>query len=418
MKSKIQLTAVMTVTAFAAVTLAGCSGAGASGAETLEFQTAAGADTPVFAELEAAAEAFTEKNPDIKIDVIPQATSYEADMKVRLAAGDVPDIMGTHGWSRDRYSEFLQPLQDEKWAADVNPALDEAMRDDKGEIFALPIVTDVAGLIVNYDVLDSVGADASDLTTWAGFTEVAQKIADSGVEPITVGGKDQYQGNIADWMAPAYYDDDALATLEKGTWVGEPYQEMLDLVGEWKTAGLFNADYSSATGDDMARSLADGDAAFAFTQNGRITAALEYNPDANLGYIPVPAVDGDPYLIGGEMVAFGVARDGDHLEESLKFLDFLSQPDQLSALAKASGNAPGLLTADVQLAGPLQSSYEEYAASGDTPLVPYFDRVYLPNGMWDTMVTTTDAVVTGQQSTEKATAQMGADFKSLFGQSE
>ena len=54
--------------------------------------------------------------------------------------------------------------------------------------------------------------------------------------------------------------------------------------------------------------------------------------------------------------------------------------------------------------------------TGDVPLVPYFDRVYLPNGMWNTMVTTTDSVITGQTSGEKAVQQMGSDFSSLAAQ--
>ncbi|KQR39427.1 ABC transporter substrate-binding protein [Microbacterium sp. Leaf159] len=417
MKSPIPLAAATVVVLAVAVT--GCAGSGSSATTTLEFQTATGADSPVFAELEAAAEAFTKENPEIAIDVIPQTSSYEADMKVRLAADDVPDIMGTHGWSLLRYSPFLEPLKAQAWNADVNPALNDAMRGEDDEIYALPIVTDVAGLVVNYDVLESVGASASDLTTWSGFTEVAEKIAATGIAPIVVGGKDEFQGNVVDWMASAYYDEASLQDLGEGTWVNEPYEEMLTLVDDWRAADLFNDDYSSATGDDMARALADGQGAFEFGQNSRITAALDYNPDANIGYIPVPALEGgDPFLIGGEMVAFGTARGGEHLEESLKFLNFLSEPDRIASLAAAAGNAPGLVTADVKLAGPLADSYNEYAASGEVPLVPYFDRVYLPNGMWDTMVTTTDAVITGQQNPSAATSQMASDFDSLFSQSK
>ena len=43
-----------------------------------------------------------------------------------------------------------------------------------------------------------------------------------------------------------------------------------------------------------------------------------------------------------------------------------------------------------------------------------FDRVYLHNGMWDTMVTTTGAVISGQSQPAAATAQMKQQFASLF----
>lgn len=415
MKSTLPLTAVA---AAAVLTMSACAGSGSGATTKLEFQTALGADNVMFSALEEAADEFESENPGVSIDVIPQASSYESDMKVRLAAGDVPDILGTHGWSLLRYSDFLEPLQDEAWAADVNPALDEAMRGPGGELYALPLDTDVAGIIVNTDVLDSVGATVDDLRTWDDFTEVSEKIAATGVTPIIVGGKDGYQGNIADWLAPGFYDDDELQELRDGTFVDEPYEEMLDLVAEWTEKGLFNPDYSSATGDDMSQALADGTAAFVFSQNSRATDALGYNPDAALTYMPVPTPDGsEPYLIGGEMRAYGVAKDGDHLEEALAFLEFLADPDRVGELAAAGGNAPGLTTAESDL-GTLQPAYDRYVASGDVPLVPYFDRVFLPNGMWDTMTRTTDAVVTGQGDPAEATGQMATDFDSLYGQGD
>ena len=56
---------------------------------------------------------------------------------------------------------------------------------------------------------------------------------------------------------------------------------------------------------------------------------------------------------------------------------------------------------------------------GTFPLVPYFDRVYLPNGMWNTMVTTTDSVITGGSGSVKpAVSTMAKDFDRLFGQNK
>ncbi len=48
--------------------------------------------------------------------------------------------------------------------------------------------------------------------------------------------------------------------------------------------------------------------------------------------------------------------------------------------------------------------------------MPYFDRVHLPNGMWNTLVTTTDSVITGQSDVTKAVSQVEQDFTSLHGQ--
>ena len=184
------------------------------------------------------------------------------------------------------------------------------------------------------------------------------------------------------------------------------------MVQTWQEEGLLNPDYSSATTDDLGRALAEGDTAFIFVQNYLVATALGFNPDADLGYMPIPSESGDPFLVGGEGRAYGVDKDSPNKEQALDYLDYLAQPENLSKLASAIGGVPGLTDADSDL-GILTASYEEFVQPGDLPLQPYFDRVYLPNGIWDTMVTTTDGVLTGQMSPEEATAQMKSSYDSL-----
>jgi raffinose/stachyose/melibiose transport system substrate-binding protein len=366
--------------------------------------------------LEAASADYEAANPGVAIDLVPAGTNYEADMKVRLASGNVPDLLWTHGWSLLRYSEFLAPLQDEPWAENFNPVLEDAMMNDAGEFFAFPIDTDVAGLVYNADVLEGLGIDPESITTWDAFTAAAVTVKDAGITPIGVAGKDSGPGAVADWLAPGFYTDAQLADLSAGTFVDEPYEDLLDLVLSWKDQDLYNPDYSSASEDDLARSLAAGQTAFIFNPNIMVSNALQYNPEATLGYMPVPTMTGDvPFLIGGEYNAYGISKDSNNLELAKDFVNFLAQPDQAGALASAVGSIPGLTNATSDL-GALQGSYDRYVADGTVPLKPYFDRVYLPNGMWNTLVTSTDSVITGQSDPAGALTQMKSDFSSLFGQ--
>ncbi|WP_158251136.1 ABC transporter substrate-binding protein [Cryobacterium sp. Y11] len=413
MKSRSVLFAVGTVIALAAT---GCSSAASEGT-TLEFQTGLSIDAQLMAAFEEASSDYEAANQGVTIDLIPAGTNYEADMKVRLAAGNVPDILWTHGWSLLRYSEFLAPLQDEPWAEHFNPVLSDAMVNDAGEFFAFPVDTDVAGLIYNADVLDQVGVDPADIVTWDDFTDAATLVKAAGIVPIAAAGKDSGAGQLADWLAPGAYTDDELTELAAGRFVDQPYQDLLDLVESWKDQELYNPDYSSASEDDVARALSSGDAAFAFNPNSMVSNATQYNPDVTLGYLPVPSITGDdPYLIGGEYNAYGLSKTGDNLELAKDFLNFLAQPAQAGALASAVGSIPGMTNATSEL-GALQDSYDRYVADGTVPLKPYFDRVYLPNGMWNTMVTSTDSVITGQSAPSGALTQVKSDFSSLFGQS-
>jgi raffinose/stachyose/melibiose transport system substrate-binding protein len=397
----------------------GCSATSGSNTGEIEFQTFTAVDSKLMSTIEEVTARFEEKHPDIKVKLVASSNNYEADMKVRLASGNIPDIFGTHGWSLNRYSEFLEPLQDEAWAKNFNPALDSAMKNDAGEFFAFPVDTDVAGLIYNSDVLEAADIDPASITTWDAFEDAAEAVKANGVSPIAVSGKASGPaGNIADWIAAGAYDESQLAELKAGTFVDEPYRDLLTMVDEWREAEFFNPDYSSATDDDMTRALSDGNTAFVFSQNARANNALQFNPDANIGFIPVPSMTTDtPYLIGGEMNAYGISKSSKHLDDAKTFIAFLAEPENATALAEAVGNLPGLTNATADL-GALQESFDRYVISGEYPLMPYFDRVYLPNGMWNTMVTTTDSVITGQADVEKAVSQMASDFKSLSAQAK
>jgi raffinose/stachyose/melibiose transport system substrate-binding protein len=418
MKSRtLRIGAVLTTAAATAAVLSGCAGGAGSGGGAIQMQTGFAQGTDQLETLTTLAEQFESENPDVSIDLIPSSTQYEQDLKVKLASRDVPDIWMTHGWSRDRYSQFLAPLQDEAWASKVNTQLDAAMRDEDGAIFALPIDTDIAGVLYNADVLESVGVDPASLTTWDAFDAAAAKIHDAGVTVVQVSGKaNGPAGNLVDWIAPGRYTQDELDALADGTFDDGPYSDVLDTIQGWVDAGYVNPDYSSSTQDDMSKALGAGQAAFVFQQNSVATNALMTSPDANLGFVPVPSSTGDPYLIGGEMNAFGVSKTSKHLDDAKAFLSFLAEPENDSALAAAGGSAPGLTDATSDL-GPVQSSYDTWVTEAQTPLVPYFDRVYLPNGMWNTLVTTTDSVITGQADVASAVGQVEQDFTSLYGQS-
>ena len=51
-------------------------------------------------------------------------------MKTRMASGDLPDIWVTHGWSVMRYSEYMEPLEDQDWYSQIDESLLPSITDD------------------------------------------------------------------------------------------------------------------------------------------------------------------------------------------------------------------------------------------------------------------------------------------------
>ena len=395
--------------------LAGCS---TDDGVTLEFQTSQAVDSPTYLALETITEAFEDAHPGIHVDLEPGGDDYESQMKVRLAAGDPPDLWSTHGWSLLRYSSFLAPLNDEPWAKDFNPILDPVMTNSDGEFFALPVAAAASGLIVNETVLDEVGVDPDTLTSWDAIAEAAEEVKAAGIVPFELAGsKDGSAGNVIDWLAPGAFTADEFEGFTDGQFPQAAYERLLGELEAWRSDGWVNVDYSSATFDDMARALAEGKTAFALSSNYLISSAWQYDPDADLSFQPVPSLlGGESYLLGGEGTAFGAAASGDHLQEAKQYLAFLAQPENMTALAQSVGSPPGLLGVPVDL-GALTPAYDEFVATGDVPLEPFFDRVYLPNGMWETVVSTADGVVAGVSTPADGAARMATDFDTLYQQS-
>ncbi|GAA3936124.1 ABC transporter substrate-binding protein [Microbacterium soli] len=413
--SKRSLVAIVVVAA-TGIALTGCSGesgGGDGGDVEIEMQTNFGATDPSLKVLEKITDAYEADNPGVKIELVPSTDTYEDDIKVRLSSNDIPDIWATHGWSLLRYSQFLEPLNDQPWAKDFNEALAPAMENADGQFFALPIDTDVAGIVYNRTVLEDAGIDPTSLTDWTSFETALKTLKDAGITPVSSSGKDSwFAGNITDFIGSGDFSEAELKGFQDGTFDESGYTRILDHIATWQKAGWFNPDYSSATTDDIGRSLAEGTTAFVFVQNYLVATALGFNPDADLGYMPIPSENGEPFLVGGEGRAYGVSKTSPDKEQALDYLAWLAEPDNLSQLAGSIGGIPGLTNATSDL-GVLTASYDQFVAPATLPLKPYFDRVYLPGGIWDTMVTTTDGVITGQMTPADAVAQMKSSYDSL-----
>jgi raffinose/stachyose/melibiose transport system substrate-binding protein len=424
MRNRVTIALIGAATA-ACLALAGCSNGGTESGESgsagggggsLEVYFNMTSGSPLNDAMDKIVKDF-EQQTGATVDVVVDQAGYEDAIKVRLASGDIPDVFATHGWSVMRYSEFLEPLNDREWAQYVNKGLDASMRDAEGNIYAVPLQYTVAGIGVNFDVLKEAGVDPDGIKTWDDFNAAGEKIKAAGKTVIANSGKDGLAGNLINFMASGAFSDDELQGFLDGTFQSDTYSKLLDMIAQWSADGWFNADYVSASTDDVARSIAEGQSAFIFEQPDTLNTALTYNADANLGFIPYPNTQGEPYLVGGEGIqAYGVSKTSENKDLALQFVDFLAEPDNAAAVAAAAGSYTGLTDVTTDL-GVLGDSYTKWMEDNSTPTLPFFDRAYLPSGMFDTMKATTDGVISGQTDTASALAQMESQFTSLYGQS-
>lgn len=367
------------------------------------------------------AKKYEEENDSVTIQVTSQAEDFESLMKAKMAANDLPDLWLTHGWSVERYSDYLEVLNEQPWFDKIVDPLLPTISNTDGEIFVLPLDVDQSGVVINEDVLKEVNVDPDKLDTWDDFLDAFEKIKEIGKTPVGIGGKDPRTfARLLDFMASpmliASESNDYSEELLDGTFDWSKWGDLSQLLVDLHENEYLNKDALTASSDVIEQGMAQNEIGFIFDNNQMITSVLELNADANIGFIPLPAIypDGHKVLIGGERNAVGVWKDSENKEEALKFLEFLSQEENMKLVASAQGMQAAFKDVQIDF-GHLTRYFEKYE---DIEIEPYFDRVYLPSGMWSTLQTIGSGLVSGNVSIEESIEIMQEDYHRLRSESE
>ena len=286
---------------------------------------------------------FNASQSGIEVEFLAGVPDYEALLKTKMATNDLPDLWSTHGWSVLRYSEYLMKLDDQEWVDRIHPAIEPVVRDENGHVYVLPFDVDMAGIAYNKTVVESADVDVSQIENWEDLYTAMEAVKASGVTPVHMGGRDSWTvGNFFDWAAPAVYVTDEFNysgdELVSGTFDTGKWELVAGLLKELNDRGFINVDVLTSGYSDSARALAAGDAAFAFYGNYVLSEAWSFNPDADLGFFPVPAYyEGDESsLISGERTTAGIWKDTPHPEAALTFLSYLARPENVARIASTS----------------------------------------------------------------------------------
>jgi raffinose/stachyose/melibiose transport system substrate-binding protein len=360
---------------------------------------------------------FTKLHPGVEIEFSSQGSDYEALMKAKMAANDLPDVFATHGWSVNRYSEYLFPLNGEEWYPDLVDEIISVISDEDGNVYTLPLNVDKAGIIYNYRVLEEIGCKIP--VTWDEFLSCCDVAKTKGYTPVYLAGKDE--GKIAGILNILFnsflVSDDSNShadDLKSGNVEASVFEPVLDFITTLKDNGYFNVDYVTADSITIPEKLAGGEVLFAMESNSTMADAYALNPDATLSMMPVPAVDQEvePFLTGGEKEAYGVWKDSKNKELALALLDYMAQPENIEKVSAGSGMPVSMKNAANDL-GKIQESYDTFSA---VRVLNKFDRECFPNGMWSTMKTVGSALVAGNVSSKEASEMFFFDYQSFMSQ--
>ena len=370
----------------------------------------------------------------INVTIYNGGDDYESAMKTRMSSGDLPDMWTTHGWSLIRYSEYMMNLNDQDWVANIDSGLKDVITNDDGELFILPITQAVVAIMYNKDVLDAAGVDATQIRTWDDFDAACATIKEkTDASPIEICLGDAYDAYSLETIWPTLYTNSDLKenyadALKNGTFDWEADgTEGFQMLSDWYTKGYMNEDYVSCKKDDICKALANGEGAFSIYSTEMIPSVLAYNADANIGILPAPAKDEDgaSYFGTGEgnFSCFGIWKDTEYPDECKQFLEYLSRPEVAVKIVKIDGGIPSLT--NVELDSTDQAAYTANAFKeaqtqfdGDLVYDNFFDREYLPSGMWSVMGDSVGVLLADgdpEGAMDEAVATVADNYNDLMG---
>lgn len=359
---------------------------------TIELET--GLTGERLEKLEEVIKGFTDES-GIGVEIIAPGDDYENVMKTRMASNDLPDIWETHGWSTTRYKEYLTPLDDQKWIDKIQKDIKKTVTADDGSIYVVPVSIDPASICYNKTIFKEAGVNAGDIRTWDDFEEACEKIKKIGKIPVYVGGKSVNNiANLFEVTAPGFLTnedvvDNQSEALLDGSFDWEKYwSPIAKMLAGWFDKGYTNEDILTASDDASIQALANGEGAIVISGNHTITNALTYNPDAELGILAIPATssEGKSYVSSGEGSCYGMWKDSEYQEECHALLDYFARPEVCEAIATLDGKIPAMegVTNEneyVTIAfNEMQDTFKD-----DILFIQYFDRAFLPSGMWNDM---------------------------------
>ena len=144
-----------------------------------------------------------------------------------------------------------------------------------------------------------------------------------------------------------------------------------------------------------------------------ITTMKTYSPDANFGIIPVPAVEegGNAAYTVGEGTCLAVSNTSENKECCKALLNYLLDKDHLTEYCTVNGGMPGLSDVTPENSESLKLYQASVEAAGENIAYSnFFDREYLPSGMWNVMQETMAKLYNGDVGTAKDRVEEAAEY--------
>lgn len=384
------------------LTASGCAGGADDRPTTLTFFQFKPEAVAYFQD---AAARFEQENPDIRV-VVDNVPDPETALRTRLVKEDVPDVLTLN--ANGTFGEFasagiFKDFSGEPVLEAVNPGYIEVIQElgasSEGAVNGVPFASNASGILYNVELFEEYGVEVPQ--TWTELVQAAETFQAAGVTPFYGMLLDTWtpQSPLAPLTAQTQGEDFFKQRFADETTFEEGWREAIEKLG---TLFEYTQPDPGASGyEDGTRAFAEGESAMLLLGSYAVPQIRSFEPDFTIGSFAFPATD-DPAnttLVSGVDVVITAAADGEHPEESQRFIEFLMQREDVAEYAAEQVAIPaveGLENDDPALSG-VQPYIDEERLVGFTdhqfiPAIPLAQvlQQYLIDGDADAALTTLD----------------------------
>lgn len=292
-------------------------------------------------------------NITIELQNIP-AAQYEAALKTKLAAKDLPDLMMTTEIKKGDIMANVQidpqqfvDLSELKSVAEYLPAViaDRKATND-GKLYYVPVSTNTLGVIYNKKVFSDNGITVP--TNLDEFTAASDKLKAANLIPIAAGFKDSWTTQIIPFIAYGQFinakDMNTRVKLADGTLkyadIKDDMTKVLSVQQNWRDKGYFPKDFLGTDINVASAMVGTGKAGMLISGSWQYKAVQDADPNAQIGYFSLPLNAAGEKAVVPSSSESGIIIDANskHLEAAKQAMDyFLSAENQTRLMLDLNG---------------------------------------------------------------------------------
>ena len=326
-------------------------------------------------------EKMKEEGVDVKINLeMPSSDQYDSVLQTRLTGDDAPDLFTIQANNIGNYAGagYLADLTDTEAIAKVYENVKETVTYD-GKVMALPIESTAWSVLYNQEMFEDAGVEVPQ--TFDELKAVSEALEAKGYTPFMLAFQEQWvpqlmtavtlggltTGENMDWLERMYADEGSY----------EEVREIFDVITYVMEHGTKRAMEEGA--EIGAADFANGAAAMFIQGTWSANTIVTTNPDIKLSVLALP-VNNNPECTRVNLATstiLGVYDGGSQKDLALKFIDFVMDDEESSALFQSCGFNPIATCHDFETSSWVQDAYK-YVEEGRA----YQDLV-LPSSVTD-----------------------------------